>query len=191
MEGYSLVNSEVFTENNPNTPVYYLYGDASKEKGKRNIDRLVKKWWESEGKELDFEYALFMEWDVLFDEKIENIFSEDSDFEVKTLIQDGSGWIGFRDRRKILSEFKTLVGVGPLCLFRISRKCLEVIFNRKNIDALYAKDMAAGLRFGSLINSFSFQIKELDNIKGVDWGGENKVVKGKGVWHPVKNVDFS
>ena len=188
MEKYGTPHLETFKKNNPKIPIeiYNSVPNPIGNKGWRNCDRNIKDWWHETGKTTDFEFVTFMEWDVYFNEKLEKIFPGEEDFIIKNHIERGSGWHWFNETIRLPGKyFPYITGGGPLCLLRISKKCLQKIFSTKSVDILYGKDIFCELRLPTLISSEGFKITEADTIPYVDWRYTPEP-KGKGVWHPIK-----
>jgi hypothetical protein len=190
---YGLPHLDSFLRSNPGVPVHVVSnaecGGAAQAIAWRNPDRLIRNWWLLQGSKLRFDYAAFIEWDVLFNKSLDEVFPGETDFysnDVQT--PDDRPW-GWFDEIPFLPEslqpFAT--GVTPLAVTRISRRCLEAMFSHPDSDELYERDIFCELRLATLASACGYKpVPCPGTLTNVDF---RPVASGSGtgVWHAVKS----
>ena len=182
-----------FLERNPMVPVHVVNGvefadPAERGHAWRNCDRLIREWWKGTGEQLRFDRVLFLEWDVLFNERIEDVVPG-GDFVVCDVKRPGeSDWIWFAESRCLPPEMReNPVGAVPLAIMALSRTCLETMMSHPLADDLFEADIFCELRFPSLARHCGFE--PIDNRAGFPdvHFHEVRPGSGRGVWHAVKS----
>ena len=66
-----------FLEMNSDVPVYIVHGQREEGESRtiawRNCDRMIRKWWLDSGRNMDFDRVVFLEWDVLFRDRVREL----------------------------------------------------------------------------------------------------------------------
>lgn len=181
-----------FLSKNPLIPVHVVNGKSPDDPRERtiawrNCDRLIREWWKNTGQHQPFDRALILEWDVLFNERIEEVIPG-GDFIVCDVKCPGeSDWNWFAETNCLPPEMrKNARGAAPLSIMAASRTCLETMMTHPLAEELFESDIFCELRFPSLANHCGFE--PVDNRAGFPEVQFHEVSpgKGNGVWHAVK-----
>ena len=190
---YGLPHLDRFLELNPGLSTHVVCTEIAPEgeartRAWRNCDMPIRTWWFSQGRQLDFNHAVFIEWDVLFDDTLEAVFPGEADYYCRDLKKPGMPWGWFSNVPLLpesLQPFAT--GTPPMAVLRISRRCLEAIFSHPAADEAYSRDIQAELRFATLASACGYEPVEcpgtLPNVSC--W--KASVGFGPSVWHSVKD----
>jgi hypothetical protein len=189
---YGLPHVDRFLLHNPGVPFHVISNSLAPEGlpracAWRNSDRLIRKWWAEVGSKLDFDHAVFMEWDVLFSLDLASAFPDDVDFYCKDRKKPGDPWNWFSEVARMPPEFHPhATGIAPLSVTRFSRRCLADMFSHAGVEELYSRDIFCELRLATLASACGYEPVECEALTGVDLypcpGGP-----GRGIWHPVKS----
>lgn len=186
-----LPHLDAFLQHNPGVPVHVvslppLEGEA-RSAAWRNADTAMWDWWRKEGSLLDFDYAVFLEWDVLFSAPLETVFPGDAHFYCKELKKPGQAWPWFGEIERLpLALRSSARGSVPLAVMRLSRECLAKMFRDENHDGLYQHDIFCELRLATLATACGFEPVECPGtLPFVRWHPVEPL-EGTGVWHAVK-----
>lgn len=185
---FGLPHLDSFRRHNPEVPIYCIVAEEnpSYERGWMNCDRNVRDWWISYGRHLDFEYALFIEGDVLFSCTVEEVFCGDSHFMGKDVKKPGMSWNWFSHIPNLPEDMKVhATGLAPLAVMRMSKVCLSEMFSHPLVETLYGREIFCELRLPTLAAACGHEPEnhsgKLDNLHFYP-----VIPKGGGVWHCVK-----
>lgn len=181
-----------FLEKNPSVPVHVVNGrpfddPAERTNAWRNCDRLIRDWWRNTGNQLHFDKVLFLEWDVLFNEGIEEVMPDGEFVVCDAKVPGKSDWIWFAETNSLPPEMrKNARGAAPLAIMALSRACLETMMSHPLAEELFEADIFCELRFPSLARHCGFE--PIDNRAGFPDVQFHEVTpgSGNGVWHAVK-----
>jgi hypothetical protein len=182
-----------FLERNPMVPVHVVNGvgfadPAERGHAWRNCDRLIRDWWKTTGNQLGFDRVLFLEWDVLFNERIEDVVPEGDFVACDVKLPGESGWIWFAETKCLPPEMRECPrGAVPLAVMALSRTCLEAMMSHPLAEELFDADIFCELRFPTLARHCGFEpINNRAGFPDVQFY-EVRPGNGSGVWHAVKH----
>ncbi len=190
--GYGLPHLDRFLELNPGIPICVACAEIAPEgnartRAWRNCDIPIRNWWFTQGCHLRFQYAVFLEWDVLFDSDIRSIFPGDCDFYCKDLKKPGMPWDWFDHIDRLPESLQAhATGTPPMAVIRVSRRCLEAVFSHPDADEAYRRDIQAELRFASLAVACGFEPARVPGTLPHVTCWTASVGFGPAVWHSVK-----
>lgn len=180
-----------FLRSNPDVPVHVVCGKAlagdDRTMAWRNCDRLIREWWMEQGRFLDFRRALFLEWDVVFDSPIDEIFPEGHFIGRDVHDPRTKQWTWFSEILSLPTELQShALGVSPLAALMISRECLSAMCEHPIADALFEQDIFCELRLPTLASACGYQ--PMQNREMLPNLGCYPIPagSGQGVWHSVK-----
>lgn len=189
---YGLPHINRFLQMNPGVPVHVVCNPIAPQGGVRqrawrNCDLPMRDWWFQQGRDLNFDYAVFIEWDVVFDDRIQDVFPEDHDFYCHNRKKPGMPWSWFRHIDLLPESLRPhATGTPPMAVLRISKRCLEAVFSHPDADEAYRRDIQAELRFATLASACGFEPVECrEGLRHVGCH-RTQVGVGPGVWHAVK-----
>ncbi len=180
-----------FMSQNPEVPTHVIHGEAFEGQARtqawRNCDRMIRNWWLNQGHKLDFDRAIFLEWDVLFDARIEDILP-DGDFVGKDIKYPGMcNWHWFQEIDRLPTEIRPFArGIAPLAVLAISRRCLNAMMTHPLAESLFSMDIFCELRLPTLAAYCGFEpVSNSECMPNVQF---DRVLPeaGRGVWHSVK-----
>jgi len=180
-----------FLKRNPGVAVHVVNGarvDGSERKQMwRNCDRMIREWWVTTGYQLDFDRAIFLEWDVVFEAPIEDIFPEGHFVSRNVHKPENSTWTWFSEIKLLPPELREhATGVSPLAALAISRKCLSDIMSHPLADKAFADNIFCELRLPTLAAACGYTLTKNRHLTPhLEWYPV-KAKAGEGVWHAVK-----
>lgn len=188
---YGLPHIDRFLEYNPGVEIHVISHQLCQGEARRtawrNADRLIRDWWHQQGDHLAFDYAVFLEWDVLFSSSLSDVFTSEDDFLCKEVMLPSQQWHWFEETPRLplgLAEFAT--GIVPLGVSRISRECLNAVFSHPLAPEAYKRDIFSELRLPTLASACGFApVACPETLRNVEWQ-EVSPEAGSGVWHSVK-----
>lgn len=189
---YGLPHLNAFLASNPGVPVHVISNTPcdgpARVSAWRNADRLIRSWWLIQGRHLHFRHAVFLEWDVLFNKHVDEVFPGEVDFyanDVQT--PDGRPWGWFDEIPFLPSSLRPFAtGVTPLAVTRISRRCLEAMFSHPDADDAFGEDVFCEMRLATLANASGYRpVPCPGTLTHVDCVPVT-AGSGSGVWHAVK-----
>jgi hypothetical protein len=189
---YGLPHIDRFLELNPGIPVHVMsspIAPAGEARGRawRNCDLPIRQWWLREGRLIDFRFAVFLEWDALFDNTVAAVFPGDHDFYCRDLKKPGMPWGWFEQIDRLPESLRSFAtGTPPMAVLRISKRCLEAIFSHPDADEAYTRDIQAELRFATLASACGFEPVECPGTLPHVSCWQTSVGFGPSVWHSVK-----
>ena len=180
-----------FLSHNPGMQCHVIHGEPLKGEARkhawRNCDRMIRSWWLNQGNKLDFDRAIFLEWDVLFDARIEDILP-DGDFVGKDVkYPKMCNWHWFQEIERLPTSIRTYArGIAPLAVLAISRRCLDAMMTHPLAEDLFSMDIFCELRLPTLAACCGFEpVSNSECMPNVQF---DRVLPeaGGGVWHSVK-----
>ncbi|HEY1121659.1 MAG TPA: hypothetical protein VGE67_08670 [Haloferula sp.] len=186
-----LPHLDTFMKWNPGVPVHVvslpeLAGNARRAAW-RNADVSMMKWWERQGRHLQFDHVVFLEWDVLFAAPLGEVFPPDGDFFCKDIKKPGDPWMWFNEIGRLHEELRPhATGVAPLAVMRISRAALDAMHQHPLREALYNLDVFCELRFPTLAVASGYEPAECSETLALVDHLPVEPGNGRGVWHAVK-----
>lgn len=195
--GCGLPHLQRFLQSNPGVRMHVAAGEALEGDARthawRNCDRMIRRWWSEQGKHLDFDRAVFLEWDVVFDAPLDEIFPP-GDFVARDVHSPDPShpyfreWVWFGEIGRLPPSLRNHAsGVSPLAVIAISRRCLEAIFSHPLADETFAADIFCELRLPTLAAACGYPPEQnperLENVVYYPIDAED----GRGVWHAVKS----
>lgn len=180
-----------FMKRNPEVPVHVVCGKAldghDRTLAWRNCDRLIREWWLEQGQFLHFKRALFLEWDVVFDARIDEVFPDGHFIGRDVHDPRMKNWQWFSETAALPTELQPhALGVSPLAALMISHECLDAICNHPLSDSLFEQDIFCELRLPTLAASCGYV--PAPNREMLPHLGCYPIAagQGQGVWHSVK-----
>lgn len=190
--GCGLPHLDTFLKHNGGVPVhataYPALEGPRRTAAWRAADQPVRDWWLREGRHLTFDYAVFLEWDVLFAAPVDGIFPGDADFYCRDLKKPGAPWQWFAEIDRLPEAMRPhATGIAPLAVTRISYRCLTAMFSHAMADQLYGTDVFCELRLPTLATACGYEPVECPGTLGNVAFHPVEAGKGSGVWHAVKS----
>lgn len=190
--GYGLPHIDSFLKHNPLVPVHVTCGEPldgdARSLAWRNADRPIRRWWLDQGRHLNFKYALFLEWDVVFASDVDAIFPAEADFYCKDLKKPGAPWMWFAEASRLPESIRQhATGTAPLAVTRISHRCLTAMFSHPMEGIIYDRDIFCELRLPTLATACGFEPVECPGTLSKVYCGVVDVDAATGVWHAVKH----
>lgn len=153
----------------------------------RSADQPIRDWWIKEGYRLDFDYAIFLEWDVLFAAPVDDIFPGEADFLCRDVKKPGAPWQWFEEIGRLPQAIRPYAtGIAPLAVTRISRRCLTAMFSHSMAHQLYGLDVFCELRLPTLAAACGYEPVECPGTLDCVAFHPVEAGIGPGVWHAVK-----
>lgn len=166
--------------------------------GNNHIDwkyahRMVYDFWHSYDHEVAYDYYVFLEWDVLFRDSLDEVFSLDGelldiDFVVPDTVPIDEKWMWRKEFDKLPDEMTCRTqAVRPLSVMRFSQKCIQDICEHEMSEEFFAKNIFSEVALPSLalyLGYKPFSVRTLKNVKYY----KLRPGRGNGVWHSVKEA---
>ena len=183
-----------FAKHNPGVVQYVCTATSpASEDAWRNCDRNVRAWCIEHLAEVDTEWVVFLEWDVMVRANLAAALGNP---------RRGIGLIGpavmqgVRDRQwPIFPEISRLpldmragaIGIAPFAVCAVRRDVLALICEER-FDALYDADIFCELRTPTLVSSLGFGIGQAAALRDVGLRPlRTPAADVFGIFHPVKN----
>ncbi|BCU78120.1 hypothetical protein [Luteolibacter sp. LG18] len=152
-----------------------------------NCDKMILGWWQETGRHLEFDRVVFLEWDVVCDADVDEVFPAEGDLIAKEIVYPGQKWNWWCYRWKLPRRFrKVRCGVIPLAVMAVSRRCLDTMFADPEVLRLYDKHIFCELRFPTAARACGFEPQPCPALEHVFWDKIDGDATRPGIWHPVK-----
>lgn len=184
---------EEFKRWNPEVPVCVIEMPKLEDEARRRAwyygDEPIMAWWSRA--RLSFagaERFVFLEWDVKFSARVEDVFPDEGDFfgpDVHAL-GDGRAWGWWKDVELLPEGLREHArGVAPLAVMALSRQALESMFWHPLRAEAMACRAFCELRFATLATAAGYPPVKLRALREVGLVDVDPMGR-PGVWHPVK-----
>ncbi len=187
---------DALRESNPGLNIrIHESADADTEEGAkdawRNCDRNIRQWWQREGKSVEAEQVLFLEYDVLVTvDLVAALRVMPAGFgmmgaSVKGIATDGRAWAPFAEARRLPREVAAFAsGIAPLAVAMISRGALDAISDDR-WNETFAADIFCELRLPTLIRACGYRLmaSPMPFVKCGKFAGK---IDAPGLYHGVK-----
>jgi len=189
-----LPHLERLQRSNPGKEIMTVYGRDAKKgldlyRAWSNSDKLILDWWLETGRHMEFDRAVLLEWDVVCDADVDEVFPLEGDLIAKEIVYPGQSWTWWRYRWKLPSRFrKVRCGVIPLAVMAVSRRCLAAMFADPEVLRLYERYIFSELRFPTAARACGFEPVSCPALEHVFWDKTDGDGSLPGVWHPIKTA---
>jgi len=193
-ESKNLIHRKEFTLSNPNVIQHISCGKEdinNSNENWRNVDRLIRNWWKSDGYKTNANTIFCLEWDVYCNYALEKIETSPGLNSVHVLNPiDNEDWCWWQELNRLPKELhQYATGCVPLGFLAISRECLDNISESK-FDHIFDSDIFSEMRLPTCVKFCGFDVQEFTktDLKNSIFCYEIDIsTKQVGIFHAVKN----
>lgn len=157
-----------------------------------NVDWICRDWFNSTNR-IEAKRYIWLDWDCFVNQPIRRWYGKlwSCDFVACRIKKRGSSWGWFKRQQKSipssLSEF--VVGVAPLNGVLLSRKAMEIYATAEIPDGVFSELRLPTVLASQNIVATTMPKRKAKKNRYFSRKGRNMKVTGKGLFHPVKELE--